>query len=155
MVVGSVKTSTIIGSLQELSPIRLELVSQLDLEPLWDQLVATYHFLGYRKLLGRRLKYLAFVDEQPVAALSWSAPALKLRVRDRFIGWSEEQRRCHLHHIANNSRFIVFPWVKVNNLASHQQCPVRFLHKGRLIAALGNPRPMNICVQNCAAHSES
>jgi SRSO17 transposase len=119
MVVGSVKTPTIIGSLQELSPIRLELVSQLNFEPLWDQLVATYHFLGYRKLLGRRLKYLAFVDEQPVAALSWSAPALKLRVRDRFIGWSEEQRRCHLHHIANNSRFIVFPWVKVNNLASH------------------------------------
>jgi SRSO17 transposase len=113
------KPPVITGSLRELPPIRLELASELHLESLWNQLVATYHFLGYRKLLGRRLKYLAFVDEQPVAALSWSAPALKLRVRDRFIGWCEEQRRCYLHHIANNSRFIVFPWVKVSNLASH------------------------------------
>lgn len=114
-----VKTTSITGSIQELLPVRLELVNQSSHEALWNHLVGTHHFLGYRKLLGRRLKYLAFMGDQPIAALSWSAPALKLRVRDLFIGWSDEQRRRYLHHMVNNSRFVIFPWVKVSNLASH------------------------------------
>ena len=81
------------GSLKSLRPITLELVSGSDLEPVWDYLVKQYHYLGYQKLLGHRLKYLALVGEHPVAALSWSAAALKIGVRDRFIGWSEEQRK--------------------------------------------------------------
>jgi hypothetical protein len=110
---------TLWGSLKSLRPITLELVSGSDLEPVWDYLVKQYHYLGYQKLLGHRLKYLALVGEHPVAALSWSAAALKIGVRDRFIGWSEEQRETHLDRIANNSRFLIFPWVLVPHLASH------------------------------------
>ena len=44
---------------------------------------------------------------------------MKIGVRDRFIGWSEEQRKTHLDRIANNSRFLIFPWVLVPHLASH------------------------------------
>jgi SRSO17 transposase len=112
-------TEPIIGSLNSLMPVTLELVSQSNLEPLWDHLVSEYHYLGYRRLLGHRLKYLIFIQGRPVAALSWSAPALKLRVRDKFIGWSDEQRKTHLNRIANNSRFLILPWVRVSNLASH------------------------------------
>lgn len=88
-------------------------------EVLWDKLVREHHYLGYQKLLGRRLKYLAYIGESPVSALSWSAAALKLRVRDHWIGWTPEQRKDHLHRVSNNSRFIVFPWVRVPNLASY------------------------------------
>ena len=100
---------TLFGSLKSLRPITLELVSGSDLEPVWDYLVKQYHYLGYQKLLGHRLKYLALVGEHPVAALSWSAAALKIGVRDRFIGWSGEQRKTCLDRIANNSRFLIFP----------------------------------------------
>ena len=110
---------TFLGSLKSLRPITLELVSGSDLEPVWDYLVKQYHYLGYQKLLGHRLKYLALVGEHPVAALSWSAAALKIGVRDRFIGWSGEQRKSFLDRIANNSRFLIFPWVLVPHLASH------------------------------------
>jgi SRSO17 transposase len=89
------------------------------MEPLWDSLVCAHHYLGYQKLLGHRIKYLAFLHDRPVAALSFSAPALKLRVRDAYIGWSASQRKTHLHRIVNNSRFLVPPWVDVPNLASH------------------------------------
>ena len=109
----------LVGSLKRLRPIGLELVSGSHLEPVWDYFVKQYHYLGYQKLLGHRLKYLAVVGEQPVAALSWSAAALKIGVRDRFIGWSEEQRNTYLDRIANNSRFVIFPWVLVPHLASH------------------------------------
>ncbi len=88
-------------------------------EPLWDRLVRGCHYLGYQRLLGHRLKYLAFLQGRPVAALSFSAPALALRVRDRYIGWSAAQRRAHLDRVVNNSRFLIPPWVAVKNLASH------------------------------------
>ncbi len=114
---GSIET--LCGSLKSLRPIALELVSGSDLEPVWDYLVKQYHYLGYQKLFGHRLKYLALSGEHPVAALSWSAAALKVGVRDRFIGWSEEQKKTYLDRIANNSRFLIFPWVLVPHLASH------------------------------------
>ena len=112
-------TERITGTLESLRPIALELVSHSHIEPLWDQLVSRYHYLGYRKLLGHRLKYLAFIQDRPVAALSWSAPALRLRVRDRYIGWSDEQRKTYLDRIASNSRFLILPWVDIPNLASY------------------------------------
>jgi SRSO17 transposase len=102
-----------------LSSIHLEMVSQSMHEPLWDYLVSNYHYLGYQKLLGHRLKYLAFSDDRPIAAFSFSAPALKLRSRDHFIGWSNDQRKKHLKHIANNSRFLIPYWVQVPHLASY------------------------------------
>jgi hypothetical protein len=38
--------------------------------------------------------------------------------RDRWIGWTDEQRKANLQKIINNSRFLILPWVKVKNLAS-------------------------------------
>ena len=115
-----INKTPIVCDLKTLMPsISLEMVSHSIHEPLWDQLVSNYHYLGYHNLLGRRLKYLAFSDGRPIAAFSWSAPALKLRSRDNFIGWSNNQRRKHLKRIANNSRFLIPYWVQVPHLASH------------------------------------
>lgn len=114
-----IDTTPLSATLRSLQPISVTLVSRSDLEPLWDHLVSTYHYLGYRRLLGHRLKYLVFTHDRPLAALSWSAPALKLRVRDTFIGWSDEQRKKYLKRIANNSRFLILPWVRVPHLASY------------------------------------
>lgn len=107
------------GPLAEFSPVSLQLVSHTPQEPLWDQLLRQYHYLGCRKLLGHRLKYIAFSDGRPVAALSWSAAALKTGARDEYIGWSDLQRKEHLHRIVNNSRFLILPWVRIAHLASH------------------------------------
>ena len=74
---------------------------------------------GYQKLLGHRLKYLAYLQDRPVAALAFSAPARVLRVRDKWIGWSPAQRAAHLDRVVNNSRFLILPWVQIKNLASH------------------------------------
>jgi len=38
--------------------------------------------------------------------------------RDIWIGWNDVQRERNLQKIINNSRFLIFPWVKVKNLAS-------------------------------------
>jgi len=93
---GSIDRSPIKGDLNDVGPIVVELVSGSDWERVWDDLVKRYHYLGCQKLLGHSLKYLAFIHERPVAALSWSAPALKLAARDCFIGWSDSQRKRHV-----------------------------------------------------------
>lgn len=112
-------TAPICGAVDTLPAVTLQIASQTNLEIVWDRLVRRHHYLGYQRLLGHRLKYLVFMEDRPVAALSFSAPALKLRVRDNYIGWSPEQREIHLGRISNNSRFLILPWVKVKNLASH------------------------------------
>jgi SRSO17 transposase len=114
-----IKAEPITDQLNNLPPVSVKLISESDLEPLWDQLVRSYHYLGYQRLIGHRLKYLALIEDQPVAALSWSAPSLKLAARDQYIGWSAVQRKRHLNQLASNSRFLIPPWVKIPNLASH------------------------------------
>jgi len=112
-------TSPIQGAVHTVPPITVAVASHSPLEPLWDRLVRGYHYLGYRKLLGHRLKYLAVLEGRPVAALAFSAPARVLRVRDQWIGWSAAQRKTHLDRVVNNSRFLILPWVAIQNLASH------------------------------------
>ena len=114
-----IQTKPIADQLSNLPPVSIRLISGSEQDPLWDQLVRTHHYLSYQKLIGHRLKYIAYIEEQPVAALSWSAPALKLAARDHFIGWSDDQRKHHLNQLVSNSRFLILPWVKVPNLASH------------------------------------
>ncbi len=114
-----IDSSPVRGDVHTGPPITLEVASHSSAEPLWDQLVRSYHYLGYQKLLGHRLKYLAFLQGRPVAALSFSAAARTLRVRDQWIGWSAAQRKAHLDRVVNNSRFLILPWVAVKNLASH------------------------------------
>lgn len=107
------------GRLESFRPVMLEVVSGSDWDPVWDDLVKEYHYLGYQRLFGHRLKYLAFIGGHPVAALSWSAAAWKVGTRDLFIGWSEDQKRIYLDRVANNSRFLILPWVRIPHLASH------------------------------------
>jgi SRSO17 transposase len=115
-----VDTSPLYCTLPEVRPLlRLELVSGRGDERLWDELVRRYHYLGYRQMVGCRLKYLVFHQDRPIAALGWRAAALKVEVRDRFICWSREQRTQYLKRVANNNRFLIVPWVHVPHLASH------------------------------------
>ena len=113
------KSNILSGSLKQNPGVYLEQVYSTELEPLWDELVRTHHYLGYKKLLGKRLKYLAFIQRHPVAALSWSAPAKRIYARDSFIGWSDNLRAKSLSRIVSNSRFVIFPWVQIPNLGSY------------------------------------
>ena len=58
------------------------------------------------------------VSSRPLACLVFGAAAWKCQDRDRFIGWTAEQRQKHLALVANNTRFLILPWVKVPDLGS-------------------------------------
>lgn len=85
----------------------------------WEYLVNKYHYLGYKGVMGRFLKYLVYIDDVPVAALGWSGAAINVGSRDLWIGWDSKTRMKNIKHIVNNFRFIIFPWAKIKYLASH------------------------------------
>ena len=108
------------SSLAEVRPLRFEEVSRRPKRREWDVLVKRYHYLGYRKLVGMHLKYLIYsLAGDLLAATGWSSSVWKLRSRDQAIGWMAAERKRFLGRIANNSRFVIFPWVKIPHLASH------------------------------------
>ncbi|OEU55550.1 MAG: hypothetical protein BA868_04780 [Desulfobacterales bacterium C00003106] len=53
-----------------------------------------------------------------LGVLGFAASSWRLFSRDRFIGWSNEQRIANLNLVVNNVRFLILPWIKSPNLAS-------------------------------------
>ena len=114
-----IDTTPVSGTVARIKPLLFKRASRTHLEPMWNSLVSRYHYLGYKILVGANLKHLVFSGNRIVAALGWCSAVWKLADRDKAIGWSETQKRNHLHRVANNSRFLIFPWVGVPELASH------------------------------------
>lgn len=85
---------------------------------LWQYLLYHYHYLSLPTLVGENIRHLVFIGGQVVACLAWASAAWKVQARDQFIGWDETTKRINLHLIANNTRFLILPWVKVKYLAS-------------------------------------
>jgi hypothetical protein len=108
------------GSVTKLRKLELVLVTSKDRERdwQWKQLVQTQHYLGYRPLCGAQLRYLIVCEHGYVGALGFSAAALHLKARDRWIGWSHAARQAHLRYVVANSRFVIARQVRVGNLAS-------------------------------------
>ncbi len=106
------------SKLSELSPIELKSVRNTQLEALYNSLVQQHHYLGYRQIVGSHLKYMAFIGDRPIACIGWGSAAWSVKSRESFIGWSKSGKEANLHFIANNTRFLILPWVSVKSLAS-------------------------------------
>jgi hypothetical protein len=114
-----IDATAIEGLLRNLQPLEFELVRRTEKEPLWNSLLEEHHYLGYEQPVGEHLKYLVLGQGRPVACLAWSSAPRHLGSRDRYIGWSAEERRRNVRFLAYNTRFLILPWVKVEHLASH------------------------------------
>jgi len=98
--------------------LHLHVVATRKESALWNEYIARYHYLGYNALPGAQLRYLVRFQGQELACLGFGASAWKVAPRDRFIGWTHEQRKRNLHLVVNNARFLILPWVHSPNLAS-------------------------------------
>lgn len=105
--------------LSELSTIQLHKVENKKESLLWDGLIDRYHYLGHSPLSGAQIRYLIDSDQGVVGAIGFGAAAFALKGRDLWIGWDQQQRKRRLEWILNNRRFLILPWIRVRNLASH------------------------------------
>jgi hypothetical protein len=110
----------IAGALAQLEPLSLQEVSGEPTPRAWVKAaLARFHYLGFGGAVGENLQYVVYDGQRrPLACLVFGAAAWKCQDRDRFIGWTAEQRQKHLALVANNTRFLILPWVNVPDLGS-------------------------------------
>ena len=92
--------------------------------PLWDAAMDEHHYLGFRRFVGRGLRYVVEWRGAWLALAGWQAGAFKCKPRDRWIGWRPSEQFERLHLILNNVRFLilaeagVFPHLASSSLAA-------------------------------------
>lgn len=108
------------AELKEIGPVRVEVVKAGTPEAKrWARHLKEHHYLGLH-VGGENMKYLAQdAQQRDVACMLFGAAAWKCAPRDRHLGITEEQRQEGLQNIANNTRFLILPWIRVAGLASH------------------------------------
>ena len=108
------------GPLSGITPIVLEVVTKADKLKEFKSYMDQFHYLGCGRNIGENIKYFVYGrDGRPLACLTFGSAAWSCEQRDRYIGWSREQRKATLKYMTNNARLLIFPWVRVCNLASH------------------------------------
>jgi hypothetical protein len=114
-----IDTTPLEGRIDGNGPLKFAQVRRTPEERLFNSLLEQYHYLKYQQPVGEHAKYLVWAQERPIACLAWSSAPRHLGSRDRYIGWSAEARRRNIRFIAYNTRFLILPWVRIANLASH------------------------------------
>ena len=85
----------------------------------WKSLIQRHHYLGLDHLVGETILHVAEVDGHWVALMGWCSAALKVSVRERWIGWTPQQKQRRLKLVAQNGRFLLLAEPQaVPNLAS-------------------------------------
>ena len=74
--------------LSKIQRLEIKQVYRTKSEKIFNSLIEQYHYLGYCHPVGEHLKYIAYIDNKPVACFTWSSAVRHLQSRDKFIGWS-------------------------------------------------------------------
>ena len=107
------------AQVRDVEGLRLVVVEDEAQRRVWNTLLATEHPQGTTTFVGCQLRYLIGSAHGWLGAVGFSASALRLRARDTWMGWSDEQRSAHLHRVVCLSRFLIRPAVRCRHLASH------------------------------------
>lgn len=105
-------------SLVDLKGVALRPVSDRGDSRQWNEAISRFHYLGFQPLPGAQMRYLIECEAGLVGAIGFGASAWKVAPRDRWIGWTPEQRVARLPWVVNNARFLILPWIRCPNLAS-------------------------------------
>jgi hypothetical protein len=106
--------------IEKIKPIGIELAHTGREKEIFSSMLSKYHYLGYKQHVGEHMKYLIIDKERkPISCLLFGSAAWTITDRDKYIGWGSEIRRKNLHYVTNNMRFLILPWIRIKNLASH------------------------------------
>jgi len=110
------------GAVGDYLPVQLQLLDNSADRRLFRQYIQRYHYLGYKVPYGAQLRYFVRSPQPPrplLACLLFTSAAWKMAPREECIGWNLTARQANLPLVVNHSRFLILPWVRVPNLASH------------------------------------
>jgi hypothetical protein len=85
----------------------------------WRAYMSNYHRLGDPNVFGSQIRYMIRTEYgRDLGCMLFSASSWSLKPREEWIGWGMSERKARLHLVVNQSRFLIFPWIRVRNLAS-------------------------------------
>jgi hypothetical protein len=102
----------------DLASVQVRLLSTSKDKSRARRLLGQHHYLGDVRAVGEQLWYAVTAGSIWLGVLVFCAASRRLRARDQWIGWSEEQRRRRLPLVVNNCRFLLLPDKTFPNLAS-------------------------------------
>lgn len=108
-----------VGGLSDVGSVSLKVVQGKGAGRLWNEYVDRYHYLGYRQPAGCFLRYFIQSAAGLLGCVLMAGAAKALRRRDQWIGWDRQRRQENLSWVINNTRLLIFPWVRVRHLGSH------------------------------------
>jgi hypothetical protein len=93
-----------------LAEVQIQPISTVEDKTRARQILAEHHYLGDVRAVGEQLFYaITKKCGHWLGVLVFCAASRRLRDRDLWIGWSEEQRRRRLPLVVNNCRFLLLP----------------------------------------------
>jgi hypothetical protein len=107
------------GRIKDLGNIEVEVVEGNQARLLFEYCMSRYHYLGVNKPFGCYMRYFFRCGKGLLGCAIFAGAAMAIGKRDKWIGWNRIERSNNLGLLINNSRYLVFPWVRVENLASH------------------------------------
>jgi hypothetical protein len=109
----------LVGTVRDFGPIEVQPATTTELMRLWNEYVERYHRLRYKRPFGAHQRYF-IVDKsrRHLGCLLFASSAWALAERDRWIGWTQRDRELRLNLVVANTRFLIFPWAHIKNLAS-------------------------------------
>lgn len=109
------------GRLDSLTPLTVHIPPNISFEEYrLGYYLKHHHYLSFNRTVGENIKYLIQDRHgQDIAVLVFGSAAWKTAPRDEYIGWSADERKRNITFVVNNSRFLILPWVRIPNLASH------------------------------------
>ena len=105
--------------LSEIAELEIVAVSSREERRVWNTLMAREHPHGVTTFAGCQMRYLVGSEHGVLGAAGFSAAALRLAARERWMAWDDGQRREHLDRVVCLSRFLIRPGVACAYLASH------------------------------------
>jgi hypothetical protein len=97
-----------VPELDLLQQVRVRLILPQERER-FDELLEQKHYLKSARLGGQSLRYVAEVDGQWMALITFSGASPHTKAREKSIRWTPRQRARRLCFVVNNSRFLVLP----------------------------------------------
>ncbi len=111
--------SELTGTVRDVAPVEVRRVTETAEMRLWNAYVQRYHGLGYRRPFGAHQRYFVMGGgNRRLGCLLFASSAWALAERDRWIGWTERDRAQRLNWVVANTRFLLFPWIRLKNLGS-------------------------------------
>jgi hypothetical protein len=109
----------LVGELWAVGAVELEVVQSKGRARLWNEYVERYHYLGYRQPFGCFVRYFVTSSAGLLGCILMAGAAKALAARDQWIGWDRPCRLQNLPWVINNTRLLIFPWVRIRHLGSH------------------------------------